>query len=160
MEIAGSLLAILAGLAIAVLLNLASGRKKTNHEMVAETAEISDLGDFPTQDDTRVRDILKDAYIDLKRQRAVAHGPWLASLLEGDLYVSGHGNRGRVFVDADVMDIEPSVALTAIQWTIRDILSVPISYDKDGMEMPHRMFNLDKLHQAENELMEMMGEGE
>ena len=160
MEIAGSLLAILAGLAIAALLNLASGRKKTDHGIAPETAENSDLGDFPTQDDDRVHGILKDAYLDLKRQRAVAHGPWLASLLEGDLYVSGHGNRGRVFVDADVMDIEPSVALTAIQWTIRDILSVPISYDKDGMEMPHRMFNLDKLHQAENELMEMMGEGE
>lgn len=150
----GTIFAIITGLAIVGLLKLLIGDNKPNQE--AENSEISNSYGL---DDERVIQIVKGAYLDLKRQRAGSHGPWLESLLDGPLYLQ-YDERGRVQVRALTKSISPGVALSAITMTIQDILSAPISYDKDGREMPRRMFNLDGLHKAEAELMEMMGEGE
>ncbi len=150
----GSILAILTGLCIVALLKLVGKSKNANQD--AENAEMSD---FYGLDDDRVSRIVKTAYLDLKRQRAGSHGPWLESLLDGPLYLQ-YDERGGIQVRALTKSISPGVALSAITMTIQEILSAPISYDKDGREMPRRVFNLDGLHKAEEELMEMMGEGE
>lgn len=157
MEIIGSLFAILAGLAIAALLNLVNPSRKSATQM----AENADLNDFPEQEEDRVHDIVKAAYIDLKRQRAVSHGPWLAALLDGGAgpFFTGTVDKwGRWQAAQEWRRVEPAVALTAVRWTIRELLAAPVSYDKDGNEMPRREFDLSVLRRAETELEEM-GEG-
>lgn len=149
-----SILAILAGLAIVALLKFVGNGSNAHHD-----AENAQMEDFYGLDDDRVIQIVKGAYLDLKRQRADARGPWLESLLVGPLYIQ-YDEMGRTQVNVQTKPIAPGVALSAITMTIQDILSAPISYDKDGREMPRREFNLDGLHKAEAELMEMMGEGE
>lgn len=131
----------------------------SNRRKAKQDAENAEMGDFYGLDDDRVIQIVKGAYLDLKRQRADARSPWLESLLEGPLYIL-YDDRGRTQVKVLNKPIAPGVALSAIVMTIRDILSAPISYDKDGREMPRRVFNLDALNKAKAELMEMMGEGE
>ena len=150
----GTIFAIITGLAIVGLLKLLIGDNKPNQE--AENSEISNSYGL---DDDRVIQIVKGAYLDLKRQRAGSRSPWLESLLDGPLYIQ-YDEKGRVQVRALPKPIAPGVALSAITMTIQDILSAPISYDKDGREMPRRVFNLDGLNKAKEELMEMMGEGE
>lgn len=150
----GSIFAIMAGLAIVGLLKLLIGDNKPNQD--AENSEISNSYGL---DDDRVIQIVKGAYLDLKRQRAGSHSPWLESLLDGPLYIQ-YDERGGIQVKTLTKPITPNVAFAAIVMTIQDILSAPISYDKDGVEMPRRVFNLDGLNKAKEELMEMMGEGE
>ena len=154
MEIIGSLFAILAGLAIAALLKMIDPPRK----VAPEIAENGDLGDFPEPDEDRVHEIVKAAYLDLKRQRAVSHGPWLAALLDGGagFFFTGTVDKwGRARAEQEWRRVEPAVALTAVRWTIRELLAAPVSYDKDGNEMPRRTFNLDVLRRAESELANM-----
>lgn len=147
-------LAILAGLTIVVLVKSIS--KRHDAEKDAENAEMSNSYGL---DDDRVIQIVKGAYLDLKRQKADARGPWLESLLDGPLYIQ-YDERGRIQVNVLTKPISPGVALSAVKMTIHEILSSPISYNKDGVEMPRRAVSLEKLRKAETELTEMMGEGE
>lgn len=103
--------------------------------------------------------ILKSCFADLKRQGARGHGPWISALLDGpDMFAIGNDSRGRVTVEKGWTGAGADVALLAVRWTIRDILSAPKSYDKDGREMPRRIVNLDALRKAEAELEELLGE--
>lgn len=105
---------------------------------------------------TKVQRILKRCMDDLTRQNAAAFGPWIPSLMDGgnNFYIS-YDSRGRVHVERQHRDVPPSVALTAVKRTIEDLLSAPLSYDKDGREMPRRRLDLGTLLLAERELLEM-----
>lgn len=95
------------------------GREKARQR--AENAEISD---FPSLDDERVHQIVKTAHLDLKRQGAGAYGPWLATLLDGgqEFYFTGAVDKmGRDKAERVWKRVGPSVALTAIRFTLRDL---------------------------------------
>lgn len=145
---------ILAWVVFVVLAKSVSNRRNARRD-----AENAGMSNFHGLDDDRVIQIVKGAYLDIKRQRADAHSPWLESLLDGPLYIQ-YDDRGRIQVKTLTKPITPGVALSAVQMTIKDVLSAPISYNKDGVEMPRRPFNFDGLNKAKGELMEMMGEGE
>lgn len=104
----------------------------------------------------RVNDIMLRCHIDLERQHATAYGPWITSLLDGGNDFSMYlDSRGGVRVERQHRNISPKVAITAVRMTIKDILETPLSYDKDGREMPHRVIDLGTLYAAERELLEM-----
>lgn len=107
-------------------------------------------------DTEKVFTIIKECFLDLKRQHASGFGPWLSTFLDGgDLFISGYSNRGRPIVDVVRREIDPSAALIAVQWTIRDLQNLPIG---DGVEYVKGVgfrFNLDVLLRAEEELMGM-----
>ena len=135
----GAILSILAGLAIVGLLKLIN----PGHN-VRQNAENADLSDFYGPDEDRVHEILKAVYIDLKRQRAGTHGPWIAALLDGgpEMYFTGDIDRwGRGRAEREWRRVEPAVALTAIRFTMD--------------ELAGGRYNLDALRAAESELLEM-----
>ncbi len=105
-----------------------------------ETTTTVDEIDEPTYDD-RVFEILRLVRLDLNRQHAAAIGPWVSSALKHYC-------------------CDPGVALTAVQWTIRDLLNLPIG---DGVEYVPGVsfrFDLTVLRDAEKELLKMKeGEG-
>lgn len=74
---------------------------------------------------------LRNAYADLKRQRAAGYGPWLSCCLERA---------------AAGEEVTPEVAITALTFTRRDLL--------------WGRFNLDALDAAISKLEEETGEGE
>lgn len=134
-----TILAILAGLAIAALLKLINPGHNARHD-----AENADLSDFCGPDDIRVHEIIKAAYLDLKRQRAGTHGPWLAALLDGgpDFFFTGSVDKwGRERAEREWRRVEPAVALTAIRFTMNDLAG--------------GRFDLDALRRAESELEKM-----
>lgn len=140
--------------AIAFLLHYLLNRGGKKKDTAAVEESLAEL-----EQSVRVHEIIASCHRDLREQGARGYGPWLSAFLDGDdLYISGYGYRGRPIVEVTRKGVEPSVALTAIRWTIRDILSAPVLYDKDGKEIPRRVCNLEKLHEAETELMEMTGE--
>jgi len=133
-----ALLPILLGLIIVAFLKL-NEKPTARHD--AENAEISD---FSGPDDDRVHEIVKAAYLDLKRQRAGTHGPWLAALLDGgpELFFTGSVDKwGRDRTERQWRRVEPAVARTAIRFTID--------------ELAGGRFDLDGLRRAEAELAEM-----
>lgn len=91
--------------------------------------------------DGRVFEILHLVRKDLNRQHVAAVGPWLSAVIANRCF-------------------DPGAALTAVQWTIRDLQNLPIG---DGVEYVPGVsfrFNLDVLRKAEKELSEMKeGEG-
>ena len=125
-------------------------RKKVEEEAVLAYATA-------TENAARVREIIYSCHRDLNKQRAAGYGPWLSSLLDGAMFTV-FDESGRIKVETTVKPVSPDVALTAVRRTIEEITSAPVSYDKDGNEMPRRALNLDGLHRAEAEL-EKMGEG-
>ena len=134
-----TILAILAGLAIAALLKLINPGHDARHD-----AENADLSDFCGPDDIRVHEIIKAAYLDLKRQRAGTHGPWLSALLDGgpEFYFMGAVDQwGRDRTERKWRRVEPAVALTAIRLTMQ--------------ELAGGRFDLDALRRAESELESM-----
>lgn len=108
-----------------------------------------------TENAARAREIIYSCHRDLNKQRVAAYGPWISSLLDGPMFIK-YDERGRIKVETVAKTISPDVALTAIRRTIEEIVSAPVSYDKDGNEMPHRVVNLDGLRRAEAELEKMM----
>lgn len=115
--------------------------KKEQDRLASAIAEEDAEEEERSEEEQKILAILKASFRSISIQKGAGYGPWLSSLIE----------RGGA---------EPDIALKAIQWTIRDILSAPISYDKDGREMPRRTFDLGGLYRAEAELMRIMGEGE
>lgn len=109
-------------------------------------------------DPEQVREILTGAMRSLQSQRAAGYGPWISGCLDGGpcIYVTNIDVRGRVHVERDFTFCRPAVALEAVRRTIRDILSVPASYDKDGREMPRRTFDLSGLMEAAERLEGMV----
>lgn len=90
----------------------------------------------------KVNCILKTCMADLTRQHAMAFGPWIPSLLDGgDNFTIYRDSRGRVRVERQHRNVPPNVALTAVQWTIK--------------ELAGRRFDLGALRLAERELLEM-----
>lgn len=90
----------------------------------------------------KVNEILKECHNDLRRQHATAYGPWLSSLMDGGYnFTILRDLRGRVYVERQHRNVSPNVALTAVQWTIK--------------ELSGRRFDLGALRFAERELMEM-----
>ena len=72
----------------------------------------------------------------MNRQHMAAVGPWISSAIEhrcGD----------------------PSIALTAIRFTLRDVQNLPIGDGVTYVEGVRFRFNLDALKNAEKELMGM-----
>lgn len=105
---------------------------------------------------TEVQRILKRCMNDLTRQKAAGFGPWIPSLMDGGYnFQILYDSRGRVRVERQHRDVDPRVALTAVRRTLEDLLSAPVSYDKDGREMPRRRLDLETLLLAERELLEM-----
>lgn len=100
---------------------------------------------LPSYDD-RVLAILKECRLDLTRQGACGFGPWISSLLDGSprMWVTERTERF-VRVEREWTGASPSVALTAVEWTIRDLAG--------------RRFSLDALYKARAELEEILGEG-
>ena len=128
---------ILLGLCLVGILKLTDGRKRTSTEaspigdgLLVED-EIGNLGDV---DGDPVHEVLKAAYLDLKRQKAGARGPWIESILDGgsEFRFTGLPDAwGRVKVVREWRRVDPSVALTAIRWTIRDLYGC--RYDLSGL---------------------------
>lgn len=91
--------------------------------------------------DWRVFEILRLVRLDLNRQHVAAVGPWVSSALKHRC-------------------CDPGVALTAVQWTIRELQTLPIG---DGVEYVPGVsfrFDLTVLQDAEKELLKMKeGEG-
>ena len=73
--------------------------------------------------DGRVHEIVRAAYLDLKRQGVSGCGPWLSSLLEtsAGAWCVGKTNKGRAVVVTEPMSIRADVALTAVRWTIQEL---------------------------------------
>lgn len=94
-----------------------------------------------TENDDRVDDILRGCVLDLKRQRAGGYGPWLASLIDGPLFIQ-YDDRGRIQVKTLTRPITPGLALSAVHRTIA--------------ELSGGRFNLDALYRAASELANMM----
>ena len=135
-----SLLLILAGLAIVALLNLVNpGSARDNDRN----------DDYNCPDYNRVHEIIKAAFLDLKKQRATGFGPWLSALLDGGpgFYFTGSVNEnGRCLAEREWRRVGPDVALTAVRFTLQ--------------ELAGGRFNLDGLRRAEAELEKMTGAGE
>lgn len=88
------------------------------------------------EDGGRVFEILHQVFLDMNRQHMAAVGPWISSAIEhrcGD----------------------PSIALTAIRFTLRDVQNLPIGDGVTYVEGVRFRFNLDALKNAEKELMGM-----
>lgn len=139
---------ILLGLCLVGILKLTDVRKRPDAETETPTCGemVEDVEDV---DYDPVHEILKAAYLDLKRQKAGVRGPWIESLLDGgsEFRFTGIPDAwGRVGVLREWRRVEPSVALTAIRWTIRDLKG--------------RRFDLGGLLEAEAVLEEMTGAGE
>lgn len=127
-------------LPILLVLKIAEKADARFHASGQTETTTTDTTDGPVYDG-RVFDILKQVYRDLNRQHAGAVRPWVPSLLKHNCD-------------------DPGVALTAVQWTIRDLLDRPVG---DGVEyvpgLPFR-FDLTVLRDAEKELLKMKeGEG-
>lgn len=96
-----------------------------------------------TANAARAEELVRECVMDLKRQRAGAHGPWLAALIDGPLYLQ-YDERGRIQVKALTKPVTPGLALSAVRLTIADLSG--------------GRFNLDALYRAARELSNM-GEG-
>ena len=92
----------------------------------------------------RVHDIISSCERNLKRQRAAGFGQWIASLIEGPMYIY-YDEKGGTHIKTLTRPINPGIALTAVRMTINELMG--------------SRFNLDTLLWAEAEL-EKMGEGE
>lgn len=92
------------------------------------------------ENEARAHEIVFTCHRDLERQRAGGYGPWLASLLEGPMYLS-YDERGEVRIKTMTRHTTPGIALTAVRMTIR--------------ELTGSRFNLGVLFRAETELREM-----
>lgn len=94
--------------------------------------------DIMEDDEICVFEILRRVHLDMVRQHMCGHGPWVAAALEhrcGD----------------------PAVALTAVRWTMRELLERPTDADLPGLAF---RFDLDALRGAEAELEKITGAGE
>lgn len=90
------------------------------------------------EEGAKVIAILRRVYRDMNAQRFAGCGCWVPAAIE-------HGEG------------DPSVALMAIQMTLRDMLDRPSELDVPGL--PNR-YKFDVLWEAEEELKTMMGAGE
>lgn len=92
----------------------------------------------PVSDDKdgRIFEILRQVYLDLKEQRGAGYGPWLSSALEHRCD-------------------DPSVALTAVRWTLRDIQKQPVGEGVGYVPGLKFRFDLSALLAAERELEEI-----
>lgn len=123
------------GLSVAVL-GAAAMKKSTKQEQARETAEAVRRCQ---EGGARILAVeaLKRAEMSLRKQRGAGYGPWMSACLE-------RAQKG--------LPVDPSVALTAVRWTLRELESAPVSYDKDGNEMYRREFDTTALEMAAREL--------
>ena len=128
------------GLSVAVL-GAAAMKKSQKQEQARETAEAVRRCQ---EGGARILavDALKRAYAALKRQKGAGYGPWIAACLK-------RAEGGQV--------VEPSAALMAVRWTLRELESAPVSYDTDGNEIPRRWFDTTALEMAARELEGLAG---
>lgn len=123
------------GLSVAVL-GAAAMKKSQKQEQARETAEAVRRCQ---EGGARILavDALKRAEMSLRKQKGAGYGPWIAACLK-------RAEGGQV--------VEPSVALMAVRWTLRELEAAPVSYDKDGNEMYRREFDTTALEMAAREL--------
>ena len=144
-EIIFSILVVLA-VCVPVAVNIVRGWKRQDEKRLDALLESvnAEFSDVPAPDDDPVRSVVENALKDLKRQRAAGYGPWLSSLLDGgsSFYFDGAPDRwGRVRVVREWRGVGPEMALSAVRFTIRDLMG--------------SRFSLDGLRRAERELMDM-----
>ena len=97
---------------------------KQNEALEKERGEVAD---------GRVQQIVRAAYLDLKKQGVSGCGPWLSSLLEtsAGTWCVGKTNKGQSVVVTEPMSVRADVALTAVRWTIRELAGS--RYDLTGL---------------------------
>jgi hypothetical protein len=134
----------IAGVIVAIR-NRISRLRKAHEEYGGGAVADDSVVALPSYDD-RVLAILKECRLDLTHQGACGFGPWLSSLLDGSprVWITERTERG-VRAEREWTGASPSVALTAVEWTIR--------------ELTGRRFCLDALYKARAELEEILGEG-
>jgi len=151
--------AIVAAVALPIATIAAIVRKRKERTREAEYAAMREEYDSRIADGDKVREILKNCFLDLKRQGARGYGPWIAALLDGpDMFFVERDERGRVKVEKEWTGAGADMALEAVRRTIREIAAAPVSYDRDGNEMPRRVVSLGVLNQAKADLEDILGE--
>lgn len=124
--------------AIYLSIHLRVKRKREEREYQRFFEDIADRSVVEAQ----VQRILTECYHSLTKQNAAAFGPWIPSLLDGGCDFSLYrDSRGGVSVERQGRAVRPSVALTAVRWTMN--------------ELAGSRFDLSQLASAESELLEM-----